>query len=165
MGLNQRRSVVMSDDEVRAHLERNRTATMATLGRSGVPHLVAMWYGIFDGHVVFETKSKSQKAVNLRRNPTIAVLVESGDTYAQLQGVAIEGVAMIIDDDTDDEYWRAAISVYERNTGPYSPRSLGAVQAMMNKRIVVRVVPQRIRSWDHRKLGMAGSVESGEPPR
>jgi hypothetical protein len=28
------------------------------------------------------------------------------------------------------------------------------VEVMMNKRIVVRVDPLRVRSWDHRKLGM-----------
>jgi len=28
------------------------------------------------------------------------------------------------------------------------------VEQMMNNRICVRVVPGRLRSWDHRKLGM-----------
>jgi hypothetical protein len=28
------------------------------------------------------------------------------------------------------------------------------VEMMLNKRIAVRVDPERIRSWDHRKLGM-----------
>jgi len=32
---------------------------------------------------------------------------------------------------------------------------------MMNNRICVRVVPSRLRSWDHRKLGMPGMPLSG----
>jgi len=61
MGVSQRAQIRMSDDEVTSFLERGRTATIATIGPSGFPHLVAMWYGLLDGRVYFETKAKSQK--------------------------------------------------------------------------------------------------------
>ncbi|HEY8527902.1 MAG TPA: PPOX class F420-dependent oxidoreductase [Acidimicrobiales bacterium] len=154
MGTNQRQQVTMTDDEVMAFLERSRTATMGTIGPDGRPHLVAMWYGLIDGRIYFETKAKSQKAVNLRRDPRITVSVEDGLTYDQLRGVCIDGTATIIDDPSDEEYWAAAVSVFERYQGPYSEEMRPFVEAMMNKRVVVRVEPQRIRSWDHRKLGM-----------
>lgn len=35
------------------------------------------------------------------------------------------------------------------------------VDQMMNNRICVRVVPSRMRSWDHRKLGLGGMPISG----
>jgi hypothetical protein len=44
--------------------------------------------------------------------------------------------------------------VYERYTGPYSEAARPVVEFMMSKRIVVKLVPERIRSWDHRKLGL-----------
>jgi PPOX class probable F420-dependent enzyme len=152
MGVNQRAQIVMSAEEVAAYLEASRTATLATVNADGVPHLVAMWYGLLDGKFVFETKVSSQKVVNLRRNPSISVLVESGDTYDQLRGVAVEGTAVLIDAD-DDRYWPAAISVCERYLGPYEEQQ-AAIEAMMYKRIVVLVEPRRVRSWDHRKLGL-----------
>ena len=31
---------------------------MATIGPNGMPHLVAMWYGLIDGKLYFETKGK-----------------------------------------------------------------------------------------------------------
>ena len=49
MGTNQRRQIAMTDDEVAAFIERSRTATMATVGPTGHPHLVAMWYAVVDG--------------------------------------------------------------------------------------------------------------------
>ncbi len=163
MGTNQRAQIQMTDDEVAGFLERSRTATMATIGPNGLPHLVAMWYGLVDGKVYFETKAKSQKAANLRRDPRIVVMVEAGDTYDQLRGVSIEGTAHLIDDTTSDEYWAAAVSVFERYNGPYTDEMKPFVDIMMNKRIVVRVDPVRARSWDHRKLGqpempLAGST-------
>lgn len=154
MGTNQRAQVRMTDDEVTALLEQSRTATMATIGRDGQPHLVAMWYGLIDGKIYFETKLKSQKAVNLRRDPRITVSVEAGHTYDQLRGVCVEGTATIIEDPASEEYWAAAINVFERYQGPYTEEMRPFVEAMMNKRVVVRVDPGRVRSWDHRKLGM-----------
>lgn len=152
MGTNQRSQIMMTDEEVTAFLERSRTATMATVGPSGHPHLIAMWYGVVDGKIYFETKAKSQKVVNLRRNPRISVMVEAGDTYDQLRGVAIEGTAHLIEDTTADEYWACANSVFERYNGEVNDETKPFVEMMMNKRIVVRVDPERVRSWDHRKI-------------
>lgn len=151
---NQRSDIVMSDAEVADFLDRQRTVTMATIGPTGTPHLVAMWYGLIDGVVYFETKAKSQKVANLRRDPRIACSAEAGHTYDQLRGVSVEGTAAIIDDVTADEYWAAAVSVFERYQGPYDDEMRPVVEFMMNKRVVVRVDATRVRSWDHRKLGL-----------
>ena len=151
----------MSDEEVAAFLERSRTATLATNGPKGRPHLIAMWYGLIDGKIYFETKAKAQKVVNLRRDPNVSVMVEAGTTYDQLRGVAIEGTAHLIEDVDDPEYWAAAVSVFERYNGPYSEEMKPFVEIMMNKRIVVRVDPDRVRSWDHRKLGQQAMPLAG----
>lgn len=161
MGQNQRAQVTMSDAEVREFLEQQRTMTMATIGPKGLPHLVAMWYGYLDGVVYFETKIKSQKAVNLRRDPSLSASVEAGLSYDQLRGVALEGQATIIEDPDHPEYWPAAISVFERYQGPYSEEMHPFVEIMMNKRVIVRLDAERVRSWDHRKLGMDPMPVSG----
>jgi PPOX class probable F420-dependent enzyme len=160
MGKNERSKIVMSDDEIVEFIDHSRTATMATLSAGGRPHLVAMWYAVIDGGVWFETKAKSQKAVNLRRDPTITVMIEDGQTYDTLRGVAIDGRAEIVDDDPD-LLLRVGISVWERYTGPYSEDMKPFVDQMMNNRVAVRVVPSRLRSWDHRKLGMPAMPVAG----
>jgi PPOX class probable F420-dependent enzyme len=160
---NQRAQIVMSDDEVRDLVEQSRTLTMSTIGPSGLPHLVAMWYAVVDGKIYFETKVKSQKVKNLLRDSRIVCMLEAGDTYDQLRGVSIEGTATILDDTDDPEYWAAAVSHYERYVGEYRDEARPMVEGMMHKRVVVRVDPTRVRSWDHRKLGsdpmpLAGST-------
>jgi PPOX class probable F420-dependent enzyme len=153
MGKNERSKIVMSDDEIVDFIDHSRTATMATVGPNGRPHLIAMWYAVIDGEVWFETKAKSQKAVNLRRDPTITVMIEDGKTYDTLRGVSIDGQAEIVDSDPE-LLLRVGISVWERYTGPYTDEMKPFVDQMMNNRIAVRVVPTRLRSWDHRKLGI-----------
>jgi PPOX class probable F420-dependent enzyme len=154
MGTNERSKIVMTSGEVARFLERSRTATVVSIGASGMPHVVAMWYGIIGDAVYIETKSKSQKAVNLRRDPRMVFMVEAGTSYDTLRGVSLEGRAAIIEEADGAEYWAAARSVYERYTGPYTQDARPALEFMMRKRIAVKLVPQRIRSWDHRKLGM-----------
>ncbi|MFE7801012.1 pyridoxamine 5'-phosphate oxidase family protein [Nocardia sp. NPDC057440] len=152
MGANQRAQIVMSESEITDFLERSRIATLATIGLEGTPHLTAMWYALIDGEIWFETKAKSQKAVNLRRDPRITCMVEAGQTYDTLRGVSIEGHAEIIDD--ADKLYAVGVSVWERYTGPYSEDVRPFVEQMLHKRVAVRLVPDRLRSWDHRKLGL-----------
>jgi PPOX class probable F420-dependent enzyme len=152
MGTNERSKIEMSHDEIVQYLERSRTATMVTNGPSGHPHAVAMWYAVVDGAIWFETKAKSQKAANLRRDPKITVLIEDGHTYDTLRGVSLEGTAEIIDD--PDALWAVGVSVWERYNGPYTEEMKPLVEFMLHKRVAVRVEVSRTRSWDHRKLGM-----------
>lgn len=152
MGSNQRSLVTMSEEEVRQFLVEQRSATLATLGPDGTPHLVAMWYAIVDDEIWFETKAKSQKAVNLRRDPRVSFLVEAGHTYDSLRGVSIEGTATISDDPA--ELWRVGVSIWERYNGPYSEEVRPLVEFMLHKRVAVRLQAARVRSWDHRKLGL-----------
>ncbi len=152
MGTNQRAQITMSDDEIAEFVERSRTCTMATVGPNGTPHLVAMWYAVIDGVIWFETKSRAQKTVNLRRNSQITCMIEDGLTYDTLRGVSFEGTGVIVED--PDTIWNVGVNVFERYTGPYTEDMKPFVEAMLNKRVVVRVDPVRVRSWDHRKLGM-----------
>jgi PPOX class probable F420-dependent enzyme len=152
MGTKQRTQIIMSAAEIEDFVTSSRGGTLATIGSAGQPHLTAMWYAVVDGEIWFETKAKSQKAVNLRRDPRITFLLEDGETYDTLRGASFEGTAEIVDD--PDAVFRVGVSVWERYTGPYTDDVKPAVDMMMNNRVAVRLVVERIRSWDHRKLGM-----------
>ncbi|CAN5592186.1 PPOX class F420-dependent oxidoreductase [soil metagenome] len=159
MGTKQRSQIVMSADQITDFIVSSRTGTLATIGADGQPHLVAMWYGVLDGEIWLETKAKSQKAVNLVRDARFTFLIEDGDTYDTLRGVSFEGRAEIVDD--PDTCFRVGVSVWERYTGPYSEEMKAGVEMMMNKRVALRLVTARTRSWDHRKLGMPAMPLSG----
>ncbi|WP_332643682.1 pyridoxamine 5'-phosphate oxidase family protein [Aeromicrobium sp.] len=152
MGINQRSQVAMTDDEILAFLPTQRTANLITLGATGHPHAVAMWFAFIDGVIWFETKAKAQKTVNLRRDPRATVLVEDGLTYDSLRGVSLEGRCEVIDD--PDALWAVGVSVWERYNGPYTDEVKPFVEMMLNKRVALRFDAERTRSWDHRKLGL-----------
>ena len=142
----------MSDEDLWPFVESQKSLQVATLNRDGTPHLTTLWFGMLDGDIVFETFTKSQKIVNLKRDPRIAVLVEDGDVYNELRGVSINGRAELYDQ--PEQVYRYALAVTLKNNPGLTPEQQDAAARMMSqKRTAVVVKPQRIVSWDHRKLG------------
>jgi PPOX class probable F420-dependent enzyme len=141
----------MSEDEIDEFLQGRHTMNVATLGKDGHPHLVAMWYGFLDGVPAFWTYGKSQKIVNLRRDPRLTCLVEDGETYDQLRGVELVGTGELIED--PDVVMQLGINLYERYTGPYEDNVRPYLEKTAAKRVVVRIDVRDVVSWDHRKLG------------
>ena len=142
----------MSDEEIRVFLEEQRILQVATIDHDGWPHLIAMWYVIINDQVAFWTYTKSQKAVNLRRDDRLTCLVEAGERYDELRGVQIKGRAIISDD--RETVQRIGEVIVERYYGPLDDntrRMMAEVQGA--KRVVVFVKPVEIATWDHRKLG------------
>jgi PPOX class probable F420-dependent enzyme len=149
-----RDQIRMSDDEIWQLVEESKSLQVATLNRDGSPHLTTLWFAVVDGALVFETYTKSQKIRNLERDPRIAVLVESGETYDQLRGVSINARAELVTDPR--RVHRLALAVMKRNQ-PGVPEDVleKLAERMAAKRTGVVVRPDKIVSWDHRKL--AGS--------
>jgi PPOX class probable F420-dependent enzyme len=147
-----RRDVIrMSDTEVEAFLHGRHTMNVATINHDGSIHLVAMWYGFLDGKPCFWTYGRSQKVLNIERNPQVTCLVESGDAYEELQGVELVGRAELVTD--RDRIMAIGRSVFERYIGPWSDQMQGYLDKTGAKRVGVLIDAARTVSWDHRKLG------------
>ena len=152
-GVNQRDQIKMTPEEIAEFLGGVHTMNCATRNHDGTIHLVAMWYGFLEGCPALETKAKSQKVANLRRNPQITCLVEEGRSYDELRGVEIVATAEIVDD--PDRMFELGISVFERhNDVQYTPEMRPFVEQMLHKRVVVKINPEKYVTWDHRKLGL-----------
>ncbi|HXN60704.1 MAG TPA: pyridoxamine 5'-phosphate oxidase family protein [Acidimicrobiales bacterium] len=158
-GVNQRRTIQMTPAEVDGFLAERRAMTMCSLSPDGSIHAVAMWYGFVDGCVTVETKAKSQKVQNLRRNPRLTLLFEDGDYYEELRGVELVGRAEIIED--SDQLWALGVSVFERYYAPYSDELKPFIETMLHKRVGIKLVVERTVSWDHRKLGLPSTRPTG----
>jgi PPOX class probable F420-dependent enzyme len=152
-GVNQRGLIKMTPDEVDSFIHERRPMSMCSINHDGSIHAVAMWYGFLDGLVAVETKAKSQKVQNLRRNPTLTCLFEDGDAYEELRGVELVGRGEIVDD--PDRMFELGKSVFERYYGAeYTEELRPFIETMLNKRVVVQLHVDRTVSWDHRKLGL-----------
>lgn len=155
-----RKDISFTPEEIETFLAEEMTLIVTTLGADGHPHTAPMWYVIEDGKIVFRSFTKSQKIVNLVRDPRITVLVERGVAYAELQAVMIAGTARLVDGVDDPDY---LLELYRRLAARYpmvgsdpvelDPEALDrAFGRFAPKNTAVIVEPERITSWDHTKL-------------
>jgi PPOX class probable F420-dependent enzyme len=147
--MSPRPDIQMTPDEQTAFLREHRKCSLATHGPDGFPHIVVMNFYVKDGAYCMTSYGKAQKVLNIRRNSKVALVIEAGDAYAELRGMMIRGLCEIIE---DPEAVRASFADRARTEGNRRPPAAGAV-ASAPKRVLLRVVPHRITSWDHRKLG------------
>jgi PPOX class probable F420-dependent enzyme len=146
--MNRRAEITMSPDEVAAFLREERLVTCATLGRRGWPHVVPLWYVLRDVEIWAWTYAKSQKTRNLERDPRATLSIEAGEEYSELRGVMIEAQTTIHRD--TETVAAVGLELLERN-GDAGRGEVVSRQAA--KRVALQFTPQRIASFDHRKLG------------
>ena len=142
-----RRQIRLSEAEQAEFLGANRKAALATLDAEGYPHLVAMTYGVKDGVFYMTSYAKAQKIFNIRRNPKVGLMIEAGGSYAELKGVMVRGVCDIIE---GEEAVRDAWAIIAGDVGRQRRKETNDSAA---KRVVLKVTPLRIVTWDHTKLG------------
>jgi nitroimidazol reductase NimA-like FMN-containing flavoprotein (pyridoxamine 5'-phosphate oxidase superfamily) len=149
MSMNRRRQIQLSPDEQAAFFREQHKAALATLDQNGFPHVVAMNYLAKDGAFYMTSYGKAQKVVNIRCNPKVALMVETGSAYAELRGVMVRGHCEIIE---GAEAVRATFAAMTEARGTTPSRPSGAADSAA-KRVVLKIIPEKITSWDHRKLG------------
>jgi general stress protein 26 len=147
--VSRRDQIKLGPEEVLTFLDEQRIVTCASLGRGGRPHLMPLWYVVRDGTLWAWTYGRSQKAVNLRRDPRATLQVEAGVDYSELRGVMIEADT-IVHDDVD-----TVAALGAELLSRYSGAQVGteAVMAQAPKRVALEFRETRRVTWDHAKLG------------
>ncbi|HEY0641378.1 MAG TPA: pyridoxamine 5'-phosphate oxidase family protein [Pseudonocardiaceae bacterium] len=149
--MSRRAQITMTEAEVSAFLDEQRTVTCATLGPDGWPHLAPLWYVVRDGTVWAWTYAASQKVRNLERDPRATLQVEAGDTYDQLRGVALRCRVVLHRDP-------AAVAglggdIFGRYHGVLTAETMAMVRKQAAKRVALEFTQDGPpATWDHRKL-------------
>lgn len=151
---SRRDSIKLSAGEMRDFLATQRTIIIVSNGPGGYPHAMPMWFHMdAEGRIRCTTFGKSQKVLNLRRDPRATLLVESGIEYAELKGLMIHAQAEVIEDADLVADTLARISIkHGSGTEDDVERMRQAVAATAAKRVLLRFAPQRYVSWDHARL-------------
>jgi PPOX class probable F420-dependent enzyme len=151
---SRRDQIKLSDRERDELLASERIVVVATFGPRGWPHMMPLWYVLRDGDIWVWTYAKSQKVKNLERDPRATLLVETGVEYGDLRGVMVEAEAELIRD-TDEivEFGKELTIRYSEGIDSVEGDAAAALVAQAPKRVAIHFRPQRIATWDHRKLG------------
>jgi len=135
----------MTDEEREAYLSEERTIRVATVGADGIPHVVPLWFVWHDGTVFLNSTRGNPTVKNMLRDGRAAGVVDDGSTYDALRGVVVTGRVEVAEDDP-------RLPVAER---AWSAKYLGGNEPPYRRwrgRVWLRLVPERIASWDFRKI-------------
>lgn len=146
----------MTSDEITSFLDVPVTGVLSTLGRTGFPHCAGMWFVPVGDELHMWTYAKSQKAVNLRRDPRCGFLVERGVGYTELRGVLIRAKVEMVDD--RDAIIQIGTALAERYSVPATGEAAkrppeAEIERQAGKRVGLVLPMARLTSWDHSKLG------------
>lgn len=153
--MSRRDQITMTDEEIADYLREARTMILVSNGKDGYPHPMPMWFAVGEDNTVYMTTfRKSQKISNLQRNPKVALLVESGDSYQALKSVLIYTEVELIDDveATRDILFNISVQRGDLNEDAGDTVRQGMMKTA-EKRIGMKFTPRKIISWDHSKLG------------
>jgi PPOX class probable F420-dependent enzyme len=150
--VSRREQIKMSAPEQAAFLAEQRVVTCASNGPGGWPHVMPLWYVLRDGEIWVWTYAKSQKTMNLERDPRATLTLEDGEQYDELRGVMIEAQTAIHHE--TELVALVGAQIFKRyGAGAVGEEFIEVVRAQAAKRVALQFTPQRTATWDHRKLG------------
>jgi hypothetical protein len=152
--VSRREQIKMSDAELSAFLDEERTVICATLGQDGFPHLMPLWYLMRDTELWAWTFAKSQKVRNLERAPLATLQVEAGSEYSELRGAMLKCDVTLHRDAERVAAFGAALFERYRDVEPgaLDADTLTMIERQAPKRVALQFTPCSTVTWDHRKL-------------
>lgn len=147
------RKIMMTPGELDEFLTTQRTCRVATVSTGGAPHVSALWF-VWDGTSLWlYSVVRSKRWADLRRDPRVAVVVDTGEEYGQLRGVELSGTAEFVGEAPRVGDLRAELDVPET----LFARKYFALEEMPHdgRHAWIRLTPEKAVSWDFRKLGSA----------
>lgn len=144
------RRIAMTPREVDEFLATERTCRVGTAGPRG-PHVVPLWF-YWDGDAMWlNSVVRSQRWADLQRDNRVAIVVDAGIEYRELRGVEIHGRAEPVGEvprtgRPDPETEEPEIGFHRKYRDPSQPIPYDGKHAFL------RVAPDRLTSWDFRKL-------------
>ena len=116
---------------------------LSTVDLDGYPHTVPLGYFRLGEEILMGVRGNTRKLRNIQANPKVSLLLESGDTREEIKGLMIQGTATLHTDPEETLYYARGAATQRgvpESELPTEPR----IDA-----VYIRVVPERIRSWDY----------------
>ena len=139
----------MAPEERETFLRDERTCRVASVGGDGSPHVTPLWF-VWDGRSLWLTSIvRSQRWTDLQRDGRVSVIVDTGHDFMELRGVEIKGHAEVVGEVPRTGEPNAELEVPERL---FADKYAGGRVHHDGRHAWLRVSPEKMVSWDFRKL-------------
>ena len=146
-------SVEMSPEEIDQYLKGQHTVTLITLNKDGTPLPAPLWFVNQGATIYAGTMRRLQKVKNILRDPRVTAQVEDGKRYVDLRAVIVRGRAEAVEDPEELAWFNQQMDAKYAAYRPQMRSMPAATQRHYdNPRVVFKVVPEKIKTWDNSKL-------------
>jgi PPOX class probable F420-dependent enzyme len=134
--------MTFDDPRTQQYLATKDIVLLATIRADGSPLITPMWFLHDPTGLTLISVENSHKVQNLRRDPRLHIVAESG-TRGDIKGVSARGRAQFLPDSRE----RRALAT--RLLDKYHPHleRLWSGRAMPADRVMFRVTPEQVRTW------------------
>ena len=135
--------MTFNDARMQQYLATKDIVVLGTINPDGSPLITAMWFLHDPSALTLISVDELQKVRNLRRDPRLHIVAESGARGDDIKGVAVRGRAQFLPDSPE----RHALAT--RLLDKYHPHleAYWSGRAMPADRVMFRVAPQQVRAW------------------
>jgi PPOX class probable F420-dependent enzyme len=133
----------LNDARIQGFLATKEVVVLSTIQRSGAPLAMPMWFLHTPQALYMISVDGLQKVRNLRRDPRVCIVAESGNRGAAIRGVVIQGHIAFLQEPEQ------RLPIVERLLQKYDPdlARLWGGRTMPYNRVLFRIEPERVRSW------------------
>ncbi|HUR54250.1 MAG TPA: pyridoxamine 5'-phosphate oxidase family protein [Gemmataceae bacterium] len=144
------RKIMMTPEELDEFLTTQRTCRVATVSADGAPHVSTLWFA-WDGKSLWlYSITRSKRWADLRRDPRVAVVVDTGEEYGELRGVELSGSVEFVGEVPRTGESCPELDPVERL---FAHKNFGVEEMPHDGRHAwMRLTPEATASWDFRKL-------------
>jgi general stress protein 26 len=135
--------MTFDDPRIQGYLATKDIMLLGTINPDGAPLITVMWFLHEPAGITLISVDGLQKVHNLRRDPRLHLVAESGARGDDIKGVAMRGRAQFLGDTPER---RALATRFLDKYHPHLEAYWGG-RAMPADRVMFRVVPQQVRTW------------------
>ena len=147
--------ISLTNEEMEEYMATQRMTRVATADSDGTPHVVPLWFVWVDGCMFLNSTLGNVTIENAEQSGKATAVVDDGEAYDELKGVVV--TARFTRADDDPRIPQASQAWSDKYMGG-NPVPYGA----WKNRAWFRLDPERIASWDFRKIPEAKAKRAAE---
>ena len=126
-------------------LKKQKILHLATIDKTGTPHIVPVWYMYSTNKIYIGTNTKTEKAKNIKTSKKVSFCVDVGVNAPNIFGVMGQGTAKLIKD--TNTVSRLAKKILLRYFKDLKNKS--AQEILDDTDCIIEIMPKKYAAWEY----------------
>jgi len=126
-------------------LKSQKILRLATIGKNKMPHIVPVWYKYSEKKFHIGTNTRTQKAINIKKNKRVSCCIDVGINAPEIYGVMIQGNANLILE--NNKVKRLAKKILLRYFNTLDNKSVK--ELLDDTDCIIEIIPEKFLVWDY----------------